>query len=220
MVSRPTVEQDPLAPLDLGVTAVSALVAIILVVFIPLSVFGEGTFLGFGDTEACAWSTPGAVGWFEDDDGGRPSSGVVGLRDHARSFPTSLEICDTDPGVAVRLAAAVPDGADLLLLLGFLLLTRRLIGTARRHGLFTEMVAARTRTLGWFLLVGSLVAAAAAAAASGVVVSSAVRDVAWAVNLGHFDMPWTLVLVGLGVLTFARVLRLAVALQADHDATI
>jgi len=55
---------------------------------------------------------------------------------------------------------------------------------------------------------------------SGVLISSAVDDVRWMDGLRGFDMPWTLVVVGIGVITVGRVLRRAVDLQDDADATI
>jgi hypothetical protein len=52
------------------------------------------------------------------------------------------------------------------------------------------------------------------------VVSSALDGVSWTQAAHDVRPPWTLVMVGIGVLTVARVLRDATALQEDVDATI
>lgn len=210
---------DPLAPIELAVTVVAALLALLLVVAIPLAVFGSGAVLGLGDEEACATVRPGTVPYGVAD--GLPrSEGVDGLHRDARTWPERIEVCDRHPSTGVKAAATGGGAADVAVLVGFLVLTRRLIRTARHRGLFTPAVAAATGLLGWFLLLGSLGAAVVQALADGVVISSAVDDVGWADGLRDFDMPWTLVLVGVGVLTVARVIRGAVALQDDVDATI
>jgi Ni/Fe-hydrogenase subunit HybB-like protein len=104
--------------------------------------------------------------------------------------------------------------------IGSLLLIRRVIRKARRVGLFTEATAARTRHLGWFLLVMTGLWPFVAAAGRGVVVAAAVRDESWTDQLLSPGISIALVVVSFGVLTFARILRRAVPLQDDVNATV
>jgi hypothetical protein len=199
----------------------SALIAIVFALSIGATVFGSGSFVGIGDTDACAVVDTGTVGFGESDGpDGLDRTGVQGLGSGASAVPRTVEICNPKPSGGVKVASTIPGAGDLLLLLGALLLSSALIRVARREGLFTLAVAARSRRLGWFLLVGSFVVPVAQWAADGVVVRSAVDDVNWWGRWDFVDISWTLVLVSFGILTVSRVLRQAVALQDDADATI
>jgi hypothetical protein len=210
-----------LAPLEFVVTLLSAIILASILVIIPISVFGSGSFLGLGDPDACTTTSENVVGVQGTSSGdGAESSVVPGLHDDASAVPRQIGICERHPTAGVKAASAGERATGLLLLLGFLVLARVTIVAARRDGLFSRTTATRTRALGWYLVLGSLGAATVASLLSGVVVSSSVDDIGWTDGLRGFDMPWTLVVVGIGVITVARVLRQAVALQDDVDATI
>jgi len=221
MSRAPDVRDDPLAPLEFVVTWLSALVLASVLVFIPVTVLGDGSFLGMGDPDACTTTSDNVVGEQGGDDGDHLDLPIVhGLHTDASATLRRVEICDNSPTFGVKVAAVAESSIDLLFLLGFLALARLAIVAARRDGVFSRTAVGRTRMLGWFLALGGLTAAVLRALLSGVVVSSAVDDVGWAGGLRGFDMPWTLVVVGLGVITVGRVLRQAVDLQDDVDATI
>jgi len=212
---------DPLGPFEAAVTVLSVLVALLVLSLVPLAVFGSGSFLGLGEKEACTVAAPGVVPYGERDlPGPAETPYVPGLRADARFSVDRLDVCDTAPSPMVKAAAATDPGADLLLLVGFLYLSRGLIRRARSVGLFTTSVAGRTTVLGWYLLVGALVVELVSAAGHGVVLSSAVRGVHWADGLLGFDVPFTLLVVALGIITVGRVLHQAVVLQDDVDATV
>ena len=219
MSSRPG--SDPLAPFEACVTFLSAVVVVLLAITIPIALIGSGSIAGIGDSEACAAARPGVVPYGERDVPGHGDPIFVpGLHADASVSVHEVEVCDQAPSAAVKVAESAGRGAELALFAGFLLLARRLIRSARRDGLFTAQVAARTRTLGWFLLLGPLAAAALHATADGIVLSSAIHDVGWSTGLRTADVPLTLVVVGLGVLTVSRMMRRAVMLQDEADATI
>lgn len=219
MSSRPG--SDPLAPFEAGVTFLSAVVVVLLAITVPAALLGSGSVAGIGESEACAVAKPGVVPYGERDVPGQGDAIYVpGLHADARVSVQEVEVCDQTPSAVVKAAASASRGAGLALFLGFLLLARLLIRSARRNGLFTAQVAARTRTLGWFLLLGPLAAATLQATADGIVLSSAVHHVGWSTGLRNIDVPLTLVVVGLGVLTVSRMMRRAVVLQDDADATI
>jgi len=225
MVSGPSARTDPLAPLEFVVTCVSALIVLGFAIALPAAIFGSGSVLGIGEPDACAVVDLGTVGYGEGDVEipGQPvrrSPFIDGLHRDASFVPETLRVCNDDPGAGVKAASATGQGADLVLLIGFLLLARRLIRQARTSGLFTAPVADRTRVLGWFLLAGSVLVPVLSWAADGVVVSSAVDHVSWPGTWDHIHPYWTLLVVALGIITVGRVLRQAVDLQDDVDATI
>jgi hypothetical protein len=226
MSTRPQAGTDPLAPIEFAVTCLSALISLGIAFSLLAAVFGSGSFLGIGESDACAVVDSGTVGYGEGDVevAGLPpvrhSPFIVGLHRDASFVPETLRVCDDDPGAGVRAASSAGRGAELVLLLGFLLLTWRVIRKARQSGLFTGEVAGGAQVLGWFLLVGSVLVPVLSWAADGVVVTSAVGGVSWPGTWDHIHPSWTVMLVAFGLLSVARVLRRAVALQDDVDATI
>lgn len=220
MSQQPDVRTDPLAPFEGAVTFLSAVLLLLVLVSVPLALFGSASFVGLGDKEACAVVQPGVVPYGERDvQGNEDAAFIPGLHADARFSVHTLEVCDRSPGPLVKGLSVAGTAAPLVLLFGFLVLSRRLIRHAR-DGMFTTAVAARTRALGWYLLVGCLLAEAIRALADGVVLHGAVRGVGWDVGLRRFDLPLTLIVVAAGIITVGRVLGQAVVLQADVDATI
>ena len=86
--------------------------------------------------------------------------------------------------------------------------------------MFSTETADRTQRLGWFLLVANLVGGVLSSIGGGLILQTSVRGETWHGQLDSPDVSFTLVVVALGVLTFARMLRWAVALQDEVDATI
>lgn len=211
---------DPLAPIEFVLTSLAGFIALILAIAIPATIFGSGSVAGIGEREACAVVDTGMVPYGGTDDGTGRVSGVQGLAEHTSSWPRTVEICNQDPSWGVKAAATASPVAEMLLLFGFLALALRLVRGARRRGPFTREIAGHTRMIGWFLLVGGLVRAAADAMSDGVVVDSAVADVSWTAGILRFDAPWTVLIAAVGIVSFARVLRQAVMLKDDVDATI
>lgn len=212
--------RDPLAPIDAAVSVltwlVAGLVALGMLLAVAAALGGPFSVFGFGDTEVCTTAEPGPV-TFRDD---VSQAAVVGLNDDARWFPAEMLICKSDPGVGLRLVASLMSAPTLLLFIGFLILTRGLIRQARRTGTFTPQVATRTRRLGWYILLGSIIAAAIEALAGGVVLQAAVEGETWLGGIFDLSTSWSALLVGIGLITIGRVLGQAALMQADVDATI
>jgi hypothetical protein len=141
-------------------------------------------------------------------------------RDTATIHAEELEVCLEEPTVLQKAASALTPVGDLLFMVGALVLLRRVIRGGRTEGLFTVGTATRTRHLGYFLLFMTLVWPFVAAAGRAVVVTAAVPAAGWADMLSRPGMPIALALVALGVLTVARILRRAVVLQEEVDATV
>ncbi|QNN53793.1 DUF2975 domain-containing protein [Nocardioides mesophilus] len=206
-----------LAQIDRLTWTLGAFVVALLLILVPLSVFGSGSLLGFGEPEVCATTRPGVVAFGGND---APGEEVLGLREDARWSTATLHVCDTAPGLGTRLGGALGGAAELVLFLGSLFLTRRVIRRARRDGLFSSAVAGAVRVLGLFLVVGAPVSALLGALSTQLVLASAVRGMTWHDNLLAGDLPWTALIAGVGILSVARVLAFAHDLQDDVDGTV
>jgi hypothetical protein len=212
-------KSDPLAPIAGAVTALAALVGAALLLSLCATIWGSGSLLGFGSQASICAPADTPV---ESVIGTRTSPARLGssLRDAAQAIERAVDICLHDPGPAARWEYSIAGGASLLFLVGVFLLTGGVIRAARAQGLFARAVASRTRVLGWFLLTGSLASAFLGSVSAGLVVARGVEDQSWTVGLRTFDTPWTLVVVGLGVISVARILSRAVSMQDDLDTVI
>lgn len=211
--------RDPVAPLSFAVTVVASLVGLLVVVTLITTVAGSGSFMAFGrHAPVCTTVRVGQIGYSGGDS--LNDARLLGLRPATYSVPRTADLCLSRPGLLDRVESSLGDLAGLLLLAGGLLLTGRVIRAARRIRLFTHELAARTRLLGWFLITGSLLAALLDCVSDGLVITRATTNEGWTAGFNAFDMPWTLVLVGCGLLSVAEVLVRAEAMQADLDAVI
>ena len=82
------------------------------------------------------------------------------------------------------------------------------------------MFTLRTWLLGWFLILGSLLAEVFRQIMIGATLSGVSTDERWYSTLGNPDFPLTAVIVGFGLITISRILARAVLLQREQDATI
>jgi hypothetical protein len=223
--------QDPFAPIEVAVSALLALLGVGLAMFavllaVQLLVQGHSSvsFATVGDSETCVLADGGGHSvpvYTADGDGFRPAEGIEGLRQSAASARTeNWTICLKRASAWQWTAARIEPVSEVGFLVTSLLMIRRTIRGARRTGLFTDDAARRTRQLGWFILLYAVITPVLAAAGRGVVISAAVRDVSWSRELGNPHISVLLVVVSLGILTFARILRLAVPLQEEVDATV
>ena len=211
--------RDPVAPLSFAVTVIASLVGLLITLSVITTAVGSGSFLAFGrDAPVCTNVRVGRIGWSGGDSPNEAH--LIGLRPATYSVPRTADLCLSRPSVLDRLEASLGAAAQLLLLAGALALTGRVIQSARRIRLFTHELAARTRLLGWFLLVGSLLVALLGCVSDGLVIVRSTRNEGWTAGLSGFDMPWTLVLVGCGLLSVAQVLARAVVMQDELDAVI
>ncbi|WP_405639174.1 DUF2975 domain-containing protein [Streptomyces uncialis] len=109
-----------------------------------------------------------------------------------------------------------------LLVLGILFLLNRLIRGASREGVFTARTAKHLRVAGWWLLLGCLFAEAVEAAAREALLATLAREHTFTVGswLGAWQPPYAVVLMALGILTFARIMRAGVAMREDLEGTV
>jgi hypothetical protein len=108
-----------------------------------------------------------------------------------------------------------------LLRIGTLYLVMRLARTAARDGIYTTQAARLVLTLGWWLLAGGLVASVAQGLAR---LNLLTHLVTWPVNWVHLPNGWGVSLpvfwFGLGLIIFARIMRVSAGMRADLEGTV
>ena len=215
MVKR---EKDPLAPLETGVQVLLGMLVILGVLLLGSALFGGNpSVAGVGASEVCVETSPGeGVGYGGTGGGG---DHPIGLYDDVRWFPREIEICDTQPSagtVALGITRALvePIGA-----IGALLLLWWVIRRARREGVFGDRIPTGLYVLGCYLLAWALIGWLS----GGIIDALLLRRMADTTDGFVFSwpqFPLVSLLLGLAMLTLARVMSQAVALREDSDATI
>jgi hypothetical protein len=108
-----------------------------------------------------------------------------------------------------------------LLRVGALYLAMQLARTAARDGVYTVRAVRLVLFLGWWLLAGGLVASLAAGFARlnllGLLVTWQVDWVHWPSSWG---VSWPVEWFGLGLIIFARVMRIGAGMRADLEGTV
>lgn len=126
------------------------------------------------------------------------------------------------PSLYQRLLYTFTALPSVLVWAGVLFLLWRLVRTASLNGPFTMPFAVGMRRLGWFIIIGSLVAASAQGAATDALLNSLLRAQASfgaAVPQFRSVLPVPLI-AGAALLTFARIIRLGAAMDEEIQATV
>lgn len=221
--------RDPFGPIETAVTMLLSLLGAGLALFVVVATFQLITdghtslsYATIGDEETCVAAGGSSVPTYSADGSGvRPAEGIWGLRrPDAYARTDGWTVCLKDANAWQWTTARVEPVGQLTFIAVSLLLIRRTIRGARLAGMFTAETARRTRHLGWFILLATLIGPFLSAAGRGVVISAAVRHISWARELAHPHTSVLLIVVALGILSFARILRLAVPLQEEVDATV
>lgn len=101
---------------------------------------------------------------------------VGGLARGSRATTPTVTLCANNPASSLRLAGQLATWPLVLLWLGFLLRARRLLRAASQPGrLYSRDTAGRLRSLGWFLIVGSVIAGMMETAANIMILLSQVH---------------------------------------------
>ena len=108
-----------------------------------------------------------------------------------------------------------------LLRVGTLYLVMRLARAAARDGIYTAQAARLVLSLGWWLLAGGLVASLAEGFARLNLLSLLVT---WHVDWLHWPASWgwswPVEWLGLGLIIFARIMRVSAGMRADLEGTV
>ncbi|GGV41921.1 hypothetical protein GCM10010245_65790 [Streptomyces spectabilis] len=210
--------RNPLEPMSTAVKGAVALIAAVVLVTLLAAPFVNVTVLGIGGDSVCATDQATTVGAgknpFPDDI--RPAPGAaVTLDAHPR-------YCTDDPSALQGLLSAAHVVGPLVYFLGALVLAVRLIQGAERQGLYTVQTAGRLRVLGWWMLGGSVFAAVTSSVTETSIAASLSGDggILAASGLWMWDVPFTAIFAGLGLLTFARIMRIGAGMREDLAGTV
>ena len=147
--------------------------------------------------------------------------GHSGLSPGVRADWNTAIVCAAHPNARQALADTITALPVDLLRLGALYLAMRLARAAARDGVYTAEAARLLLILGWWLLAGGLVATVTEAFARMDLLSQLVT---WNVDWGQWPVAWSVswpvVWIGLGLIIFARVMRIGVGMRADLEGTV
>jgi hypothetical protein len=130
-------------------------------------------------------------------------------------------LCTAHPTAGQALAFAVTLLPPGLLRLGALYLAMRLARTAARDGVYTARAARLVLILGWWLLAGGLAASLAGGFARLNLLSQLVTGpVDWVHWPASWGVSWPVAWFGLGLIIFARVMRIGAGMRADLEGTV
>ncbi|MGW3917188.1 DUF2975 domain-containing protein [Streptomyces sp. NPDC005070] len=200
-----------------AVTLIVTVFAAVTVLGVFGSMFMDGvSVLGIGDTTICVTDTTKTVG------ADVPSMGFKAAPGASMGLDANPSFCTDDPSTAQGLLNTATQVPSFVFTVGALLLVLRLIRGAEGDGLYTARTARRLRSVGWWLLAGSVLAAITASVGEKALIHSLSRggDVSALSGLVSWDAPYMAILTGLGVLSFARIMRVGVAMREDLDGTV
>ncbi len=195
--------------------------AAVLTLAMVATLVGTGTLSGLGHTQICV-TDPNIGG----SSGGNPFTGTYAAEPGARLQPANapLSACALHPGLGQHLLYSLTAVPQVLLWAGILLLLGRLLMIARRRGPFAVPVAAAARALGWYIIVGSVLAAAIGQLATGLLLDSLVapgpEGAGWIATAALRALVPVPALAGAALLTFARIVRLGAAMEDEIEGTV
>jgi hypothetical protein len=207
-------DREPAAPMEPIATATGVVLALLIAYLVASQLFGYGPLTG----HVCATVPADGLPYSRRP----PVFGVQGLARGSQIDLNTVMLCAAHPGAALRLAGLLTALPSALVLVVFLVRLRRLLLVAGTPGvLFSPATAARLRWLGWFLLAGSLAASVIEAAAQTVIFLSVVHypGLNWyEPQLWH--LPVAYLLLGLALISVARVMRAAASRRDEAEVTV
>jgi len=150
------------------------------------------------------------------------SVSVPGLAPGAHASLGSVTICANNPTSALRLAGLLVAWPYTVLLLIFLFRLSGLLKAASLPGgLYSPVTASRLRMLGWLLTLGGLAASIIQSSARIVIFTSLIHY-RWRGQFepGQISFSFTTLIVGMTLITVARVMSLGVKMREELDVTV
>ncbi|MFF4791494.1 DUF2975 domain-containing protein [Streptomyces sp. NPDC001276] len=209
--------RNPLEPISTAVWTVLTLLAALMGIVLLGGLFADDmSVLGIGQKFVCVTDTPRIDVGKQSIPAFRPAPGA--------SFTVEAhpEYCTQAPSAGQSLLNSATQVVPFIFIVGALLLALRLIRGAAREGLYTTRTAERLRWLGWWLLAGSVLTAIATSLAEKALIASLSLDseISAVFGLLSWDVPFMAILTGLGVLSFARIMRVGITMREDLDGTV
>jgi hypothetical protein len=215
-MKQPSID-NTLAPLEFILGIAGGLMVLVLVLLVPVTVFGSGTFLGLGEPDVCVTTPDSALNLgYQSNNPAR----VDGLDRDVSAIPRQIELCDRSPSAAQRLWAFLGTLPPVAFALGFLGYAWWLTRTARRRGLFSPDVALGVLRIGIYVLVGAVLVAALSSWADWRLLVTMTGSGDWDALVAFFHLSWSTLIGGFGLLTIGRVMAQSVRMQREIDTTV
>jgi hypothetical protein len=205
---KPRSPYEPFATVISGGAALSVL-AVVVGLFSAL--FGRSHFYGIGDHTICVQNDNMSFGSTQ------PPLFPPGVA----ASPVGTSLCTNHATTAQQVMSALTEVPSALFYGGALLLLWWFLDGAKRFGPFNAVNAKRVRFIGWWLIVGGVLAESTQRVARSLLIDTMVRHsdrLPWAYDLPAITV--SAVLTGLGLLVVARILRVGATMQADLAGTV
>lgn len=207
--------RNPLEPLTSVTTVLLGLIAVGFAAVVASTVFGTGSILGFGRSAVVCADTG-------DLTAGSATDGLdAQLRSGVDLMANGFRLCAAHPTIGQRLWYALEMLPTTVLFVGGILLAYLLVRNAARNGIYTDAIAGRLRVLGWFLLAGSLIQGVISPMAADKLLDTMITGSSGPLSAGApYQLTWPVLLTGVGVLSFARIMRIGATMQEDLEGTV
>ncbi len=202
--------KDPLEPIEAAVTVVCTLGVLALTLWAVLAVFVDG--VGFYLPDRVCVADPSTSG------GGTATEGMFGAGPGVDVEARPTFCFDGSTGQRALFIATT----QLVLLwhVGALVMAWLLIRRARKHGPFTRRTVRGLTLMGRYLAGGAVVLHLVEGLAHGVLISHATDYWGYARLLDATQVRWWPIFIGLGLLTFARLIQLATDMREDLEGVV
>lgn len=223
MSSTAVKAKNPLEPLATVVSVAFRLTVLAAAVRVIWALLGEGPLFGWGNDGGPSGSPVGVCLTAKNELLLRTSGTLShsGMTSGVHASMDTASVCVAHPTAGQSLAAALTQLPTALLFLGAFYLAQRLTRSAARDGVYTTQIARLMLMLGWWLLAGEITATVIEAVAR---ISLLRGLVTWNVDSGQWFtawyLSWPVLLIGLSLITFARIMRLGVGMREDLEGTV
>ncbi|MFB7739329.1 DUF2975 domain-containing protein [Streptomyces sp. NPDC056112] len=210
--------RNPLEPISTAVTGVLTLLAALMGMGLFASLFADGgSVLGIGQKYICATDANTRINVDE-----QPSPDFAPAPGATFNVSAHPEYCTEAPSTVQSLLNTATQLAPFIFVVGALLLALWVIRSAARDGLYTTQTAERLRRLGWWTLAGSVLTSIATSMVEKALLATLRlnSDISALSGLLSWDVPFLAILTGLGVLSFARIMRVGITMREDLDGTV
>lgn len=209
--------RDPLQPFASLVGILAGLMALLTTTVIVFAVLGVGEVqvLGIGGPPSICIHDDTV---FDSSVTEREVAQAGLVRPGVTSIMAGINHCVTHPTIWQRVLVTFTRTPSSLLFTGMVVLMWWLVRAARAGGPFGPSTVRRARALGWWLIVGGLVSAAVTAVAATLLRRTILTDES--MTLAWPQIPWSELVAGLGLLTVARLLTVAISMREEIEATI
>lgn len=211
--------RNALAPLEFILSVAGTLMILFTAVLPAALLLDDASVWGLGDPSVCVTARDNVLGGMTMH--GKSSAHVIGLHHDVSALSRQIELCDRSPSAAQHLWAFLGMFPTFAFAFGFLAYAWWLTRTARRRGLFSPYVALGVLRLGLYVLVGAVVVSCLRSYADWRLLSSMADGISASNALvGFFDLSWSTLIGGFGLLTVGRVMAQSVRMQREIDATV